>query len=345
MLDDLFIFYANNSFRENPENLYKLFDKIYFSMSPASIINKTLMPSFIEKLITFSRDNDVKIADKRRNELHADPFLTGLFDIDIAYNAVYRYRNGYCPVECIKFYGSNFAEIAENLEYGGNRRLKCFECWQIYFRSLLAKLISGINLVELGFPQEINVEDIIKKQSVISTILKDYSAVGTVLIDYKDVGDKNDVFISNGYDSFTENVMVVNDFELHRTTYMSDYNLFGENSVYPRNRFNEYIAGLVGYSLINFMLENERGKLKQCSKCDKFFIASKNDSRIKFCMDCSPKDKKSKEERAEYQRQYRFKKKQEKMTEDREARIKKIMKRTGFSRGEVIEMIEADSMM
>lgn len=311
MLDDLFIFYANNSFRENPENLYKVFDKINFSRRPYSFIDHTFMTPFIEKLITFSKDNDVKIADKRRNELYADPIFKRQFYIDIAYNAVYRYRNGYCPVECINYYGTNFAKIAESLEYGGNRRLKCFECWQIYFRSLLAKLITGINL---------------KTQSVASTIL----------IDYKDVGDKADVFINNAYDSFKQQVLLFNDGELHRWPYFDDNNLFGENSVYPINRFNEFLAGLIGCSLINFLLKNEREKLKQCSKCDKFFIASKNDSRIKFCMDCSSKSKRSKAKNAKYQRQYRLKKKQAK----REAQIILFMDNLDCTREKAIELIE-----
>ena len=109
----------------------------------------------------------------------------------------------------------------------------------------------------------------------------------------------------------------------------------------PKNSFNEFITSIVGYSLTNFLLNNERGKLKQCSKCDKFFITSNNDSCIKFCQDCSPKSEKSNEKNAEYQRKYRLKKKQEKF----EARIENLMQRSGCTREEAIGYIEADSMM
>ena len=53
----------------------------------------------------------------------------------------------------------------------------------------------------------------------------------------------------------------------------------------------------------------------------------------------------SKERRKEYQRKYRQKKKQEKLVNQREARIGQLMKRTGYSREEAIEFIEADSEM
>jgi hypothetical protein len=48
------------------------------------------------------------------------------------------------------------------------------------------------------------------------------------------------------------------------------------------------------------------------------------------------------EERRRYQRDYRKKKRLEKLAIEREARIENLMKETGYSRKEVIEIIEAD---
>jgi ferredoxin len=106
-----------------------------------------------------------------------------------------------------------------------------------------------------------------------------------------------------------------------------------------------FLGGIISYSLGEFLLNNDRKKLKRCNRCDQFFPAKKADARIKFCSSCSPKSKMSKERRREYQRKWRQKKKQEKLAIQREARIKNIMKRSGYSREEVIEIIEADSMM
>lgn len=79
--------------------------------------------------------------------------------------------------------------------------------------------------------------------------------------------------------------------------------------------------------------------------CKKYFISQKDDSRIKFCQSCSPKSKMSREKKNELQRKWRQKKKEEKLAIQREARIENLMKRSGYSREEVIEIIEADSMM
>lgn len=197
----------------------------------------------------------------------------------------------------------------------------------------MTKLVAGENLIELIYPKDV-VEYYYKTLTATSA--------RNIKIGDKIVGGHGlDAFFRNIPNSVTEKVVLVNDNELQRITYISYYNLFGETSVYPTNKFNEYIASLVGYSLTKFLLNNERAKLKQCRKCNKFFVASKNDSRIKFCADCSPKTKKSKTKNAEYQRQYRLKKKQEKS----ESRIINLIDKLGCTREEAIEIIEADSMM
>jgi hypothetical protein len=100
------------------------------------------------------------------------------------------------------------------------------------------------------------------------------------------------------------------------------------------------------YWMVEFFRERHNRKyLKKCLYCGNFFIAGRIDHRIKFCNECSPKSKMSKEARRKYQQEYRRKKRQEKFAIEREARINNLMKRTGFSRTEVIEIIEADSKL
>ena len=100
------------------------------------------------------------------------------------------------------------------------------------------------------------------------------------------------------------------------------------------------------FIFIEFMrLSNQKNLANICNMCSKFFISQKDDSRIKFCPSCSPKSKMSREKKNELQRKWREKQKQKKLAIQREARIENLMKRTGYSKEEVIEIIEADESM
>jgi hypothetical protein len=113
-------------------------------------------------------------------------------------------------------------------------------------------------------------------------------------------------------------------------------NIYSKISKYePKYRFDKSISSLVGFSLTEFLLNNERAKLKQCQTCDKFFIASKNDGRIIFCPDCSRKSSKPKAKHAEYMRKWRHKQKKEKL----EANITHFINKLGCTREEAIELI------
>ena len=112
--------------------------------------------------------------------------------------------------------------------------------------------------------------------------------------------------------------------------------------LFIRNSYHEAIS----YLLVEFLMpERNRNLFYKCSVCNKYFIAGKSDRRIKFCSICSPKSKMGKKRRKEYQRKYRQKKKQEKLAIEREDRIEHLMKKTGYSREEAVEFIEADSKM
>lgn len=69
MLENLFIVYANESFRDNPKNLFKVFDEIYpyLHFDPNWIeTKKSLLKGFLKELIALSEDNDPKIAADQR---------------------------------------------------------------------------------------------------------------------------------------------------------------------------------------------------------------------------------------------------------------------------------------
>ena len=130
MLENLFITYANHSFRDNPKSLHVVFDKIFSAV--LHDFPKTVAKTIIKNIISLSKENHPKIAAKQRTE--EDGYL-----FDVAYEAVYRYRDGYCENECYKELGFRPIEIIKT-KYPDIGQLKCCECNQLYGVSLLTKL-------------------------------------------------------------------------------------------------------------------------------------------------------------------------------------------------------------
>ena len=350
MLDDFFIKYANFSFKENPENLYMLSNEIDEFLFPIDDWGgQNSLKFFVKELISLSELNDPgdawqlkpKLTDCSEDLPTGHSCKVGIYDpyFDVAYYAAYWYQDQNCRGECKNHYGPGLAKIGESSDYGGNRRLKCFECWQIYFGNLLTKLVEGESLIDLIHPT-LSIED-------------QYKEVAEIFPDgnFKVTREKVDnwpcafeLYIKNALHCVAEKILPINDNELIRKRYISSNNLLGdERSRYPiRNRFNEYIASLVGYSLTNFLFNDKRAKLKKCHECDNFFKASKNDSRIKYCSECSPKSKKNRAKSAKYMRQYRLKRRQEKMAEKREAKIINYINNLDCTREEAIKIIELE---
>ena len=350
MLDDFFIIYTNNNFRDNPENLYKISDEIDPFMFPLNNHgSKNTLNFFIEELISISEINDPDAAydliPKWEDDSEGLPagersrIRVCKPDLEAAYKAAYWYQGHNCHNRCIQIYGHGLAKTAERLEYGGNRRLKCFECSQFFFRNFLTKFVKGGSLDDLLHPLEID-EEFYKK-------IKAYKPYLDVKIGEKiSDGSGLERYIVSESNCVEEKIVFINDDEFYRKKFIKLNDLFDSDEYFrnpPKNSFNEFITSIVGYSLTNFLLNDKLAKLKKCHGCDKFFKASKNDKRIKFCPDCTSKSRKSKDERAEYQKQYRLKKKQDSTAQEREAKIMNYIDKLGCTREEALDIIEADS--
>ena len=111
-------------------------------------------------------------------------------------------------------------------------------------------------------------------------------------------------------------------------------------------RFPKAFRQGLAYCLAHFLKSTDnRALIRKCEKCQKFFIASKRDTRIKKCKDCSTMSTKSKEWKMEYMRGYRKKKKIQKEKQGIERKVENYMRNLGITREEALSIIKADSML
>jgi len=356
MLDNLFLAYANHSFKDDPKNLYKVFNEIFPFIPNNEIPAKTQCEYIIDHIISFAKDNDPKIADKHRKEIISHLVKQGVLNLeepllDIAFEAVYRYRDGYCESGsgCFTEDGIDLSEIPKKSGFKGDKRLKCHECRQLHFISILSDITDGKHY-----------ETMIPKKSTITIDKEDIKIHNGSLFPYK-IGDKIELpsdnqltfetYVEKAYDCVSMEANVTNSGELEIKPFVSLRNL--TNVVppprYPFIKFPDYLISLLGYSLAEFLLGKDRQgipnrkRLKKCPVCENFFEGRLN--QIYCSKKCNNKAHElPAEKRRIYQRDYR---KDKTRGAQREAKIgfneKQIqinMNVLGITRKEAIEMME-----
>lgn len=137
MLENFFLTYANYSLRDDPENLHKIFEEILPYVEKKEDISKDpYLLWLIEDVIDLARFNDPEIAKEYQKKKKTRP-LPDNWLRDVAYEAVYKYRGGYCEQRCFDQYGIDLPELIRKSGLTGNERLKCYECYQLentYFK-------------------------------------------------------------------------------------------------------------------------------------------------------------------------------------------------------------------
>jgi len=291
MLDTLFLTYANHSFKDDPENLNKLFNKIFPFVSNNEIPAMTTQCKYIiDNIISFTKDNDPKVADKHREEIISRLMKQGVLNLekpllDIAFEAVYRYRDGYCEYGCLADNGIDLSKTPKKSGLKGDERLKCHECRQLHFISILSDIASGKHY-----------ETMIPKKSTI-TIDKE----GTEIYKHNGlpfphkIGNNVELptdnqltfetYIEKAYDCVGMEIGITNKGELESRPFVSLRNLTDvvPPPRYPFIKFSDYLISLVGYSLTKFLLGKDkqgrpnRIRLKRCPGCPKFFKADRLD--------------------------------------------------------------------
>ncbi len=106
------------------------------------------------------------------------------------------------------------------------------------------------------------------------------------------------------------------------------------------------VAGItlaISYLFIEFVKDEKNKKLlHSCSECKLIFVSKKADERIKFCPNCSNKNRMSREERRLYMQQYRRREKQEETLIFQQRQISKFIENLGCSEEEAQELFYSD---
>ena len=269
-VEDIFLVYANRLFKDDPNYLHYMvavieeFETKYlinigidylkqqeeniFPAESPNILSSDLLRivSEILRLSDLGEHNaDIENAEQKCGH----KFIPDNF-INIPYAAAYRYNNvdpygQPTPCEyCLYF------EEREGLPFMNEPR-KCFECDQLAFVAMLDQLIEGR---EIDMLPEFRFYLRARNRAVVSVVNFDIS--------------KDDTFKSSliKYDSF--------DTVSHFYRGRNDFD-------YVQYAFSQFLMIFVGYSLTEFLLNNNRRKLKKCPYCDEYFIA--NDLRRKKC--------------------------------------------------------------
>ena len=316
MIEDIFLTYANNSLKEKPEKLLdmvKEFENQGFEFGWMDEERLYRIANIFRILVN-------RIDDKRVHRIHnkkpSTPFKYRRIDFEIAYDGIYRSENGYCE-KC-------FENLTRTHWLGfdlfkGNNPLRCFECDQLFFKKILTCIVEGKEYAEIG-PNECPA-----------------AGLPNALL--------------NTYNEFAKSVSIVPDSikspfkqTMKEGTFYNCYSLHqyeeASNGGFVKGLFTRvFFYSFAMYSLVEFLLNNDRRKLKLCDECKKFFIAKKVDTRIKFCPECSPKSKMNREERRNYMRQRRAEKKKLKIEQQRKAQIKRFLE-AGYSEKEAQEIWE-----
>ena len=208
-----------------------------------------------------------KLLPDRKTELYLSSWFTNRDWFESAYLGVHGYYNGNyknnywsdsegdcCVSEC----DPGKAKVLDKHFFKGSDRLKCHECDQLFYARILDSIIQGKEYSEIaGFDM----------------LLSDASQC---VIWNTDI-NKN---ISNK--PFNENLIEVFGFTLHGLIECPDRSDH-------EGRLSEFVNGLVGYSLTNFLLKNDRRKIKKCQKCDIYYL-SKTTRQSIYCSDKCRRD-------------------------------------------------------
>jgi hypothetical protein len=256
-LEDIFLTFCNLQLKGNPNKISKVIKvaEQHFRIHPET---KGYITEVISHMERFESNFDMRnssIIDEIHNEWSEHERVIDESPDMIGLNSVYGYLYegcNRCPTNIW-----HPTELCEDYEIG---QFKCYECSQIQFKHLLGETISKGPFYAKRSGTKTKVGDI-----MIGPLLEIHSDQGVVrkFLEFA-TGAYKFYRKSIGYEGWIEKSNV-------KTIFFPIPLLeIGDNSIF---RINDFLFGIAGISLIEYLFENDIKKIKQCPYCEKFFIA------------------------------------------------------------------------
>ena len=336
MFKDVFLPYANHSLKDHPQNLYRVFEafKALRNIHIDELALKSIA-NVILHFITFVTCGDLQSAENIRKEVTFDDDY-GRRDFEIAFEGVYGYRGGYCEDECEL--NSERKAVFQAGRFTDPKRLKCYECDQLYFIEILSGLAEGEeyrHIAGSGLPTLMaNAYNGLDK------------VVGVHVVPAPPSKEELRERVVDGYSLptkpfFQEELREMLFLNLKTTVYRD----IQEGNAY-KGIFGElFLEQIVAYSLTEFLLGSDKKKrphrirLKKCEQCGVFYVAKIVTDIQKFCSErCKRMSKWPPEKWNEYMAQYRRQEKEQM----KEKEIQRRMKSGDMTREEVLAQMRED---
>jgi hypothetical protein len=280
ILANLFLDYANNTFKQDPNNIKKVFGQVF------SLIDEDRSPVILKKIIGLVFDYYTSPLERPAlfDILKKFEMSDNVFDKRdaIAFAAVHGYLNDSCE-KCCRDDNCYCYDATTEYRTGSmaSREIRCLDCEQSAFIKILSELASGLpywdTLKQYTLTQK-DIED--------GIFQSDAELKAGMEIPYLQRGDLN-WMIRNAYSCVLNHASLVGD-DIEKNVYIDIDRYFfmsgGEHYRDLRYRFHDFFRSLVAYSLIEFLTNNDRRRLKKCDKCGLFFV-SKTVRKSKFCSD------------------------------------------------------------
>lgn len=318
MSDKFFIRYANKLFKDDPKNLKLVIQDFIEQHRIMREAGRSESESYPEWCLGFMADtigifsdckdfdSALKITPKIKSQAKLEikskdlrPYYNVDVHIDMALEAVFYQRDGFCDNtweewvedESCPGYQGRSKKFKSNDQHdfglGENYRIKCHECCQLFFRSMLLNFVKN-----KGFHKRIIKKG--EKYSYVKNVASgEIKSLAHSLLDEKffdeNLPGKNelvimdynnrhsfDYYIARAYDCVESSAYVpIHSQDIVKYEHFAMTNLFDDQrSIYPLDkRFNDYLISVVSYSLVEFLRKNNFKKLKVCPFCNNFFTA------------------------------------------------------------------------
>ena len=152
-----------------------------------------------------------------------------------------------------------------------DERSKCYECHQLNYINFLTEITGGKEYEDMRL-ERFSISDIDSLNELNSKLNLELKLGEEINI--INGNNFNDMYLMSAYENIRILTEITGDGKLRKSEVVTFRNLVHRVSIYQdKVRFNHFVKSIVGYSIWQFLSNNDRRKLKQCPYCEKFYIA------------------------------------------------------------------------